>query len=246
MTFLVAPEGEEAGPIETSARFLPVPGMEPAEDYDQPTPLEGVAGTGVYEAFVTFDQPGMWVLHVEAELADGTTASGSGRFEVLEEPAILDVGDEAPRTQNLTVADAGDVAPVAIDSRAQGDDAEVPDEHIHDTTIAEALEEGRPVVVLFSTPVYCVSRFCGPITNVFADMAQEYEDRAAFIHVEVWRSFEESQLNEAAAEWIVDDSGGREPWTFLIDGDGTVLARWDNVLDAEALRQHLEELPTAQ
>lgn len=229
------------------ARFLAVPGMEPPEEPDQPTPLRGVAGTGVYEGFVTFDQPGMWSLTVSADLADGQTLVGETRFQVAERTQVLDVGEQAHRTVNLTIHDIGEgVPPGAIDSRAHGqdpDETDIPDPHIHDTTIAGALDEGRPVVALFATPVYCVSRFCGPITNVFADIAKEYADRAAFVHVEVWYSFEDQKLNEAAEEWIKTDQGGNEPWVFLIDGDGTILARWDNVMDADALRQELERLP---
>jgi hypothetical protein len=130
-----------------------------------------------------------------------------------------------------------------VDSRAQDPGDDIPDEHIHDTTIAEGLEEGRPVVALFATPVYCVSRFCGPITETFAELAEEYGDRADFVHVEVWKDHDEVELNEAAAEWIQTEEGGNEPWTFLIGEDGTIEARWDNVLDEDDLVQRLEELP---
>jgi hypothetical protein len=250
LSFQVAPLDDGAASAqEATARFLPVPGMAPAKMPETPTPLRGVAGTGVYEAFVTFDRPGMWALKVSATLDDGRTVVGSTQFEVAEHTQVLDVGDPAHRTENLTIDDVGpDVPPGAIDSRAHGEDPadpDIPDPHIHDTTIAEALDQGRPVVALFSTPVYCVSRFCGPITEEFAAMAQEYDDRAAFVHVEVWFNFEDQELNEAAAEWIQTERGGNEPWVFLIDGDGTVLARWDNVLDADALREALEDLPAA-
>jgi hypothetical protein len=31
--------------------------------------------------------------------------------------------------------------------------------------VADAIAAGRPVMVVGSTPVFCVSRFCGPITD---------------------------------------------------------------------------------
>lgn len=252
----------ELGPIEdgaqqaevtqqTTASFLPVPGDEPEGGGSQPTVLIGEPGTGVYEATVDFDEPGLWALSVTAELADGTTRTGTATFPqgqpggIAEEPQVPAVGDEAPRTDNLTVddVDGDEVTPIMVDSRA-GDDDEVPDEHIHDTTIAESLEDGRPVVALFATPRYCMSRFCGPITETFADLAEQYDDRADFVHVEVWEDFDEQQLNEGAAEWIQTEQGGNEPWTFLVDDEGTIIARWDNVLDLEELREELERLPT--
>lgn len=252
----------ELGPIEdgaqqaevtqqTTASFLPVPGDEPEGGGSQPTVLIGEPGTGVYEATVDFGEPGLWALSVTAELADGTTRTGTTTFPqrqpggIAEEPQVPAVGDEAPRTDNLTVddVDGDEVTPIMVDSRA-GDDDEVPDEHIHDTTIAGSLEEGRPVVALFATPRYCMSRFCGPITETFADLAEQYDDRADFVHVEVWKDFDDQQLNDGAAEWIQTEQGGNEPWTFLVDDEGTIIARWDNVLDLEKLREELERLPS--
>ena len=236
-------DGEDAQTV--TATFLPVPGAEPSGGGSEPTVMVGDPGAGVYEAQVDLDQPGPWQVTVTAELADGTTRQGTAGFQVGEEPQIRTVGDEAPPTENLTVddVDGDEVLPVMVDSRAQGRNDEVPAAHLHDTTIAEGIEAGRPVVALFSTPVYCVSRFCGPITEVFGDIAEQYEDRADFVHVEVWKDFDAQELNEAAAEWIQTAQGGNEPWTFLIDEDGRIAARWDNVLDADELIDHLEELP---
>ncbi len=235
---------------QATATFLPVPGDEPEGGGSQPTVLVGEPGTGVYEAFVDLDQPGFWALQVTAELDDGTTRTGSTTFPqnqpggIGEAPQVPAPGDEAPRTTNLTVddVDGSEVLPAMLDSRA-GDEGEVPDPHIHATTIAQSIEDGRPVVALFATPRYCMSRFCGPITETFADLAQQYGDRADFVFIEVWRDFDGQELNEAAAEWIQTETGGNEPWTFLVDGEGTIVQRWDNVLDVEALRDELEQLP---
>ncbi|MGH2659870.1 MAG: hypothetical protein ACRDHS_09450, partial [Actinomycetota bacterium] len=57
----------------------------------------------------------------------------------------------------------------------------------------------------------------------------DYGDRARFIHIEVWRDFEASELDPAAREWIARGGDAREPWVFLIGADGKVAARWDNV-----------------
>lgn len=235
----------------TTASFLPVPGDAPEGGGSQPTVLVGESGRGLYEAFVDLDEPGFWAVQVTAELADGTTRTGSTRIPdarmqpdgVHAEPEVLDVGDEAPLTENLTVddVDEDEVLSAMVDSRAG--EGEVPDTHIHDSTIAEGIEQGRPVVALFATPVYCQSLFCGPITERFASLAEQYRDRADFVHVEVWKDFDAGELNEAAAEWIATADGGNEPWTFVIDEDGRIAARWDNILDEDALVSQLEQLP---
>ena len=60
----------------------------------------------------------------------------------------------------------------------------------------------------------------------------------SFIHLEVWQDFETNTVNPAAAEWIVPtpDTDAREPWVFVIDSDGIISHRFDNVAtDAELL-----------
>lgn len=240
------PTGSAELDQQVTARFLPVPGMEPEGDEGVATLTTSQDGAGVYEAEVSLDQPGFWGLRVTAELDDGSTRSGTTTFPVLEAPEVVTIGDEAPRTVNPTIADveAGRIEPVALDSRAQGEDPRIPDEHLHATTVAEAIDAGRPAVVMVSTPVYCVSRFCGPLTQVISELATTYDDRAEFVMIEVWEDFDEQLLAPAAAEWIQTETGGNEPWVFLVDADGRVSARWDNVLDVDELVAALDALPT--
>lgn len=229
---------------QATAVWLPVAGMAPDGNDPEPRLLAGEPGSGVYEARVDFDQPGTWALQVEAQLQDGTTRVGTAVFNVQPDTLVPAVGDPAPRVDNWTISDvdAGRVDSVAVDSRAQDDDASIPAPHLHDATVADALAAGRPTVVIIATPVYCVSRFCGPLTDVMADIAIEHADAAEFIHIEVWENFDEQRLNEAAAAWIQTEVGGNEPWVFLVDSTGHIQARWDNVLDIAALEQHLDQL----
>ena len=238
---------DDQAPIDqtTSARFVPVPGTAPADTTAQPSLVEDT-GTGVYAAIVDLDRPGLWGVRIVGELEDGTPITGNRTFQVLEEHLVPAPGDEAPRVDNHTLDDleAGEVDAIAIDSRAQGPGDEVAYPHLHRTTVTESIDAGRPVVVAIATPVYCATRFCGPLTDVVAELAQTYDDRADFVHIEVWEDFDEQRLNDAAAAFIQTELGGNEPWVFLIDGDGRVAERWDNILDVEELTTALEALPT--
>jgi hypothetical protein len=88
-----------------------------------------------------------------------------------------------------------------------------------------------------------VSRFCGPITDLVAELAPRYP-KAAFVHVEVWQDFEKRQVNQAAADWLLRQGDLHEPWVFVIGPDGKIVARFDNVAAKAEVEAALERLPT--
>lgn len=226
---------------EATAGYLPIPnsaGEPEPQPREDPTVVPGSEGRGVYAAEFDFDRAGFWGVEVRADL-DGEEVVGTASFEVYEEPRYPSVGSEAPRTENLTLA-SPDAPPTAIDSRADEDG--VPDEELHTATIAESIAASTPTLVVISTPVYCVSRFCGPITDMVAELAGEYSDVANFIHIEVWRDFDNGVVNEAAAQWVLRDDNIFEPWVFLIDADGNIARRWDNVATRAEIEPALQAL----
>jgi hypothetical protein len=79
-------------------------------------------------------------------------------------------------------------------------------------------------MVVISTPTFCVSRFCGPITDSVLDLAKEYGDDIDFVNLEVWQDFEANLLNPAAAVWIAPtpETDGGEPWVFVVDSEGVI------------------------
>ena len=239
------PGGEATPGAPLTATFLPVPGL------DLPVPADGpaVVGTdvltGVYRLDVDLDAPGFWGVQVVADLADVGTVEGRAVFRVLGATEVVDVGDPAPPTPNLVRADVeAGVAPAsALDSRLRTAEDRDRAEVLHTTRVDESIAAGRPVVIAITTPVYCVSLVCGPLTEYLVDVAGRFGDRADFAHVEVWEDFEQQRLNPAAATWIQTADGGNEPWVFLVGGDGTVIARWDNVVDPVELEAALSALP---
>jgi hypothetical protein len=164
-------------------------------------------------------------------------------FTVAERPNLLVPGDPALKTKNLTMDDT-DAPPAAIDSRAQ-DGEPVPDPELHRWTIARAIAEHRPALVLFATPLYCTSQFCGPTVDGLEELAKAYPDQAVYIHVEIWRDYQASVINRAAADWLWPDRSKdfTEPWLFLIGADGKVLDRWSPLFDPDEVAAELEALP---
>ena len=213
---------DEAAGEPVEVRFLPIPGQDLDADAPGPRFVSGSEAIGVYGADgVSFDRPGFWEARISLTV-DGARQTTTAAFGVLADSDIPAPGDPAPRTRQPLAGDAS-VDPKAIDSRA-GPDQPVPDPELHSVTIADALAAGRPLVVVVSTPTYCQSRFCGPITDSVSGLARRYGDRVAFAHLEVWRDFEASVINPAVREWIFPPGAedAREPWVFVVGADGWV------------------------
>lgn len=229
------------GPTATGI-WQPIPGQQLDSTPTAPTVGDAVDGVGVYAARdVTFDEAGFWQVDVTVEV-DGDSKKAQAAFEVFEKREIVGVGDPAPKTVNHLPGAAG-VPVKAVDSRAE-QDGTVPDPELHTMTVADAIASGKPTMLVVATPVYCVSRFCGPITDAVQDLAQEFGDRMNFVHIEVWRDFEGRELNKAAAEWIYPDGieEAKEPWVWVIGADGIIVARFDNVASEDELAAAVDDV----
>jgi len=234
----------EPGPTAT-ASFVPVPGT----DASGSVPTITAGANGVYEAEdVTFDAAGVWRAMLSIEI-DGVARQLSTDFRVDPESGIPAPGMPAPKTETLTL-DSRNVEEEAIDSMAGGGDP-IPDPELHEWTIADAIEQGRPALVLFGTPAFCTSRFCGPEVAELQRLAAEHPDRAVYIHVEIWKKYDAENriVNKGAAEWLLRELPDgtpemTEPWLYLIGSDGIVAERWGPLFDSAEVAAALEALPS--
>jgi hypothetical protein len=228
------------GPIQ-GASYLPIPGTTvPSPPPAQPQVVTGAQARGVYATDAGFDRPGFWQVEVTTTV-DGKSLRGTGAFPVNPRHQVPAPSEPALPTDTLTVV-TPDTPKAAVDSRA-GTDGAIPDPELHTDTIAAAMAAKRPVVAVFATPVYCRSRFCGPVTDMVQELSHTYGDRAAFVHVEVWRDFEKQVLNKGAADWIFRNDNLVEPWVFVIGADGNIVARFDNVATKQEVETVLKTLP---
>ncbi len=223
-----------------TASYLPIHGtVVPSPPPPAPQIVKSSDSRGVYGAQAAFDKAGFWEVEATATF-DGKARKGKGAFAVNPTHAVPAPGDAALPTETLTLT-TPDTPKAAIDSR--GGSGDIPDPDLHRTTIAAALAAKRPVVAVFATPVYCTSRFCGPVTDLVAELAQQYGDRAVFVHVEIWRDFQAQTVNKSAADWVLRNGELQEPWVFVIGADGKVAARFDNVVTRAELEPLLTALP---
>ena len=193
-----------------------------------------VGEAGVYTVKVVFDRPGLWGLSITTEV-DGGLRKGSVSFEVAEASAAPAVGSPAPRSASKTARDGASLDDLTTDPD--------PEPSLYAMTIAEAVESGRPSLVAFATPAYCTTSTCGPQLRVVKQLMREYAEDVSFIHVEVWDNPHEidgdlsrGRLSPILAEWGLVT----EPWTFILDREGVVSARFEGFVTAEELTEAME------
>ena len=208
---------------EADARFVPVELSFIDETSGKEKRLLG--SNGVYVTQVSFDTVGAWGVQLDITLADGRQLDPVPfRFDVLEETAEPAIGDPAPASRQLTLADVDDVTEI---------DSSFPSRpHMHEVTVADALAAGKPILVAFATPAFCESRTCGPLMDTVMDpLYERYADDAVFIHIE---PFQLKELREgidripveATAEWGLQT----EPWLFVIDAPGRIVGKFEGII----------------
>ncbi len=230
-------EGEEGTMrAETATRFVSL--EENFVDEHEDGSLHTHAGNvvGGYVVAFRFDEAGNWGVEVGGERDGEEFDPLRVRFTVLEEGAVPAIGEPAPRSQQLTLSDVADISEI--------DTSNPPRPELHDLTVAEALDAGKPIVVAFATPAFCTSRICGPVVSeVIVPLYEQYGDQATFIHIEPY-VLEDARAGrglipvDALLEWGLQS----EPFIFVVDSDGLIAGKFEGITNAEEVGAALEEL----
>ncbi len=179
--------------------------------------------SGTYTSTMTFDEVGLWSIKVRVKANKDSIPAGSGIL-VKSATDAPNIGDPAPLTPTKIEPDDGNLRSITS--------APDPDPDLYSISFDDAVATGNPTVITFSTPAYCQSATCGPQTEVLSALDDAYEGQASFIHVEIFDNPEEmlaagdpSLGIEAPVihEWEFHT----EPWTFVVDGNGVVVGRFE-------------------
>jgi hypothetical protein len=216
---------------------------------------------GFYVAYPTIPTPGNWGIEVNTQLSGQTAASSSRlRLNVLATSAVPNVGDHAVPVKTLTVKDVPD--PAQLSSGAN------PDPAMYQISLDQALTSGKPTALLFATPAFCKTATCGPSLQVMQGLQKTYGDKLNFIHSEVYKypfsdsvqlqsqvidratkenrqptlAEQQTGLSDAMVAWRLQS----EPWLFLIDAQGTIVARFEGGITKEELDPALKKLIAGQ
>ncbi len=190
---------------------------------------------GVYTSQVNFDQAGLWDVSVTVPLPDGGAKDVRQAIQVTEKSSTPAIGSPAPQSVNKTIHD--------VESFKELTTADPPDPELYQLTISDALKAGKPLLVAFATPAFCQTATCGPQIAVIEEIKEKYKGRVNFIHVEVWDNPDEIQgdLSRArTAPAVVEWGLLTEPWTFIVDRQGKITAKFEAFTIAEEIEEGLQ------
>ena len=192
---------------------------------------------GVFTANLEFNAPGIWDLVVDTTTPEGEAITARGALEVSEESLTPVIGQPAPPSITPTVDSVGNLATITSSPN--------PDPDLYRLSIHEALQAGKPLVLVFATPAFCVTATCGPQLAEISQLKEQYSGRANFIHVEVVKDphlieggRSSVEFVQAVTEWALPT----EPWTFIIDEGGLVHAKFEAFAALEELADSLQQV----
>ena len=201
---------------------------------------EGIAtARSLYSARATFDMPGSWGVEASISRAGQGPVISRTSFPVQARNFAPKIGDPAPASRNRT---SPEVPIEQLTSQRPTGDAD-----FYKLTIAEALQQPKPLMVIFSTPAFCQTATCGPQLEAAQVLKQRYGDRMNFTHIEIFERPDlllanddaGREVNPIVREWNLQN----EPWVFIIDGEGRVFDRFEGFApEAELERSILDVL----
>jgi hypothetical protein len=180
----------------------------------------------IYESHVPLPQAGTYDVLALTRGPHGLIGS-TGEIAVASSSPIPNVGQRPPAIMTDTLASVhGDVS--LLTTRQ-------PPEQMHSVSLNQVLGK-QPVALLFSTPQFCTSRVCGPVTDIAVSLQHEYAGRITFIHQEVYA---DNQPTKGLRTQMKAFHLETEPWLFTVNRQGIIAARLEGAYGVNAMRQAL-------
>ena len=182
-----------------------------------------------------FNEPGDWQMNVSIQRPDmDSVVQVNVMVEVLEESSTPGIGTRVSPIDHPTSADVKELSDISTSPD--------PIPAMYRTSVAEALEQGEPFIVIFATPAFCQSRICGPVVETVAKLLPVYGEELEFIHIEPYdldliRGEGKLAPSKEARAWGLPS----EPWVFLVDASGRLIAKFEGIVTFDELDEAVRE-----
>jgi hypothetical protein len=181
----------------------------------------------VYETQLPLAHPGVYAILVLTRGARGLIASSS-EVAVASSLPIPGVGQRPPAVATDTLA--------SVHGNVELLTTRIPPDDMHAVSFDQVLGK-RPIALLFSTPALCVSRVCGPVTDIMVQLEHEFAGRIAFIHEEV---FVDNDPSKGLRPQLKAFHLETEPWLYTVNAKGIIAARLNGAFGINEARAALE------
>ncbi len=196
----------------------------------QTTTSDPNAATIVYTTDVDFPSNGEWRIAALIKQGNETVATLLPSASVGQFKNIPKVGEKAPKIHTPTPGDVGgDLSKITT---------RIPPDTQNRVDYADVLGK-EPILLLFATPQFCQSRVCGPVVDVAEQVKDQYDDKAAFIHMEIYKDNDPSKGVRPQVRAFHLPS---EPWLFAIDRKGVIRAEIEGAFGVERMTKVVEEV----
>jgi hypothetical protein len=181
----------------------------------------------IYAAEVPLPHNGTFTVLSLTRTAKGLVGA-PGEIAVAASSPIPDVGQRPPAVATDTSTSVhGDIALLTT---------RLPPDEMHALSFNQVLGK-RPVALLFSTPQLCISKVCGPVTDVAVQLQHQFGNRITFIHEEV---YVDNQPSKGLRPQLKAFHLETEPWLFTVNRSGIIAARLEGSFGVNAVTQALQ------
>jgi hypothetical protein len=195
---------------------------------------QGLEDKGIYSVRMPIPNVKSLLLLVEGHPTSGQTVLGGTTIAVGRQSQQPIPGEHSISVPTPTVSNHRAVNPICTAS---------PQCSMHDVSLDTALAGGKPTVLIISTPRFCTSRTCGPVTDIVDSVKHQASSNGInFVHIEVYANDTDAPakqlLSPAANAWKLS----AEPATYFIGKDGVILERFIGAAAQDEIAQQVSAL----
>jgi protein SCO1 len=193
-------------------------------------------GKAAYVAEMDLPRAGRYTGAITLDGPAGPVGSSEFAMTAREQSPTPPIGSRAPSVRTPVAADvSGNLKLISSDT--------FPDPRFYQRSVDELLAAGQPFVFTIYSPAFCPTTACGPLLSYMKQIADEFP-AMAFVHAEPYvmrdlggRIQPEYEGNAFAwASWSRTYGIPVEPFVFVVDGAGEIVASFELIVGTDEIR----------
>ncbi len=193
-------------------------------------------GKAAYVAEMTLPRAGGYAATITLDGPGGRIGAGDFTMVAQEQGPTPPLGSRAPSVRTPIAADVnGNLQLISSDV--------FPDPRFYEHSVDELLAAHKPFVFTIYSPAFCPTTACGPLLRYMKEMVSEFP-AMTFVHAEpyVMRDlggriqpvYDGSHF--AWAPWSTAYGIPVEPYVFVVDAQGTIIASFELIVGSDEIR----------